>query len=484
MTSCRWTTTVALLAPLLLLTACAVGPDYHRPDDAAGPQWYATLPHDGKVASLKQWWAKFDDPLLAELIDEAEKGNPGLDQALARIAQSRAGVAAARAALAPAVDFNALTQRSESPLNATTLQTLRQASFDAAWEIDLFGGKRRGREAALARYEGAQASWHDARVSLAAEVAQQYVGLRACEALADATEEDWRSRLESERISRLKVEAGFESAADGALAVASTADAATRLSAQRAECEIGVKALVALSGVAEPDLRQRLAGRHSVVPQVAEFSVQQVPAQILMQRPDMVAAERELAATNAEIGVAEAARYPSVSLLGSIGFQSLLAGGMTVDGQSWSIGPSLSLPIFNAGRLAANADAARARYDEALAVFRGRARQAVREVEQALVRLDSASSRETDARRAEGGYSKALAAAQERWQVGMASQLELEEVRRMALASRMQRIGVQQERIVAWISLYRALGGGWSADEPVAAVDGAGRTGTSSMENH
>ena len=468
MNTSRATRVIALSALTVFLTACAVGPDYRQPETVTAPRWYANLPHEGDTTSLAQWWSQFDDPLLAELIDIAQRDNPGLNQALARIAQSRAGVTMASSALFPSVGANANAQRSKSELNQYTIpQTLEQGSFDALWEIDLFGGNRRGREAAQARYEGKQAQWHDARVSLAAEVGQEYVSLRTCEALANNLEEDLVSRRESERMSQLKVNAGFESPADGALAMASTADASARLNARRAECDISVKALVALTGLPEPDLRDRLASRVGILPTPANFSILQLPAQTLLQRPDLAAAERELAAASAEIGVAEAARYPKLTLLGSVGFQSLSVGNLTVDGNQWSIGPSLSLPIFNAGRLSANVDAAKARYDEARANYTGQARQAVREVEQTLVRLYSASTREADVKRAAEGYEKVFQAANDRWRVGAGSMLDLEETRRVAVSARAQLLGVQRERIAAWISLYRAVGGGWSVGNPV-----------------
>ncbi|MDR3411892.1 MAG: efflux transporter outer membrane subunit [Formivibrio sp.] len=460
--------TAAALVIILsaFLSACAVGPEYRRPTLSIAPQWYATLPHGGDPGNLAQWWAQFDDPLPAELIAEAQRNNPGLNQALARIAQSRAGVIAARSTLFPTLSANTLAQRSNS-IALTTPQTLGQATLDASWEIDLFGANRRGREAAQARYEGAQAQWHDARVSLAAEVAQEYVGLRACEALVKNLAEDLASRRESERLTHLKVDAGFDAPADGALASASAADAAGRVNAQRAECDISIKALVALTGLPEPDLRNRLAARTGILPTPASFTIVQLPAHTLMQRPDMAAAERELAAASAEIGGAEAARYPSLTLTGSVGFQTLRTGGITLDDKLWSFGPALSLPIFDAGRRAANVDAAQARYNEALANYTGRARQAVREVEQALVRLNSASARESDAQRAAEGYDKVFKAAEDRWRVGTGSLLELEDTRRTAVASCTQLLTVQRERIAAWISLYRAAGGGWSPTDPV-----------------
>jgi multidrug efflux system outer membrane protein len=191
----------------------------------------------------------------------------------------------------------------------------------------------------------------------------------------------------------------------------------------------------------------------------------------LMQRPDIAAAERELAAASAEIGIAQAARYPGLTLSGAIGYQTLRSGATTIDGQLWSFGPAaLSLPIFDAGRRAAAVDSAQGRYDEALAGYIGRSRQAVREVEQSLVRLDSASSREDDARRAAENYATAFRAADDRWRVGAGSLLDLEVVRRLAVVSRTQLITVQRERIAAWISLYRAAGGGWSPADPMPAT--------------
>ena len=192
------------------------------------------------------------------------------------------------------------------------------------------------------------------------------------------------------------------------------------------------------------------------------LDVDAVPVRVVSARPDVAVAERALAAASAEIGVAEAARYPRLSLLGMIGRQRQTLDGVFGIGRIWSFGPALDLPIFDAGRRAAQAEAARARYDEALAVYKGSVRKAVREVEQSLVRLDAATVREVEAKRAVEQYDKVLAAADQRWQIGLGSQIELEEVRRMALTARSQNVGVRHDGIAAWIGLYRAVGGAWS----------------------
>ena len=458
------------------LAACAVGPDYRPPSDAAPPAWFAPLPqdvaHGGSVQGLAAWWSSFDDPMVGELVGAAERSSPTLAAALARIEQSRANAAAARAGLFPSLDAKGQVIRS-STSEAFPQQTSAQVSLDALWELDLFGGVRRGREAALARYQGAQAQWHDARVSLAADTALEYVNLRACQALAALADADLASRRESDRLTQLKVKAGFESPANAALAQASVADAATRLSAQKADCDVSVKALVALTGIGEGDLRTKLAAGAAHIPAPSSFAVDSVPAHALAQRPDLAAAERAVAAASADIGGAQAARFPSITLTGSVGSAAVRTGGQTFTGATWSIGPAIDLPIFDAGRRAASVDAARARYDEALANYRARASQAVREVEQALVRLSSATEREADAARAADGYDQVLRAATDRWRIGTGSLIDVEDARRVAVNARTQLLGVQRERVAAWIGLYRAVGGGWTADAPTPDTQGA-----------
>lgn len=452
---------ITLTCLLATLTACAVGPDYRTPDLRLPSQWQAPLPHEGNPARITEWWSQFDDPLLAKLIEYAEHDSPDLAQALARIEQSRASATAARSGLWPALTASAQARRSGGDGVMTQSQRLASASLDASWEIDLFGANRRGSEAAEARLEGAQAAWHNARVSLAAEVAQTYLGLRTCEALLADAERDLDSRRITEQLTLKKSSAGFSSPADDALAQASAAEAANRVLSQRVECDISIKSLVFLTGQAESELRANLQTRRGLLPFPRNLEVEALPANVIAHRPDVAASERAVAAASADIGGAEAARYPRLSLSGTIGPQFLNVDGNKQQGSVWSFGPALDLPIFDAGRRAANADAARVRYAEALAAYRGRVRQAIREVEQSLVRLGSATQQEDEARSAAQGYNKAFQAAEARWQAGLGSQLELEELRRMALAARSTEINVKSASIAAWIGLYRAVGGGW-----------------------
>lgn len=457
------------LLAALLLSACALGPRYESPRLPAPSQWHAELPHGGDPTLAAQWWSGFDDPLVAELVSAAENASPTLAQALARIEQSRAAAGIARAGELPSLSASAGKTRSGG--DDLPNQSLRRGSLDALWELDLFGANRRAHEAASARFESAQYQLHDARVSIAAEVAQEYLSLRACEALVKSAQSDLASRRESERLTLMKVKVGFDAPADGALASASAADGAARLDAQRAECEIAVKALVALTGLDEQALRDKLAERTARLPMPAALDVASVPATALSQRPDIAALERDMAAASADIGAAEAARYPRITLSGSIGVQSLLVGGAKTEGQVWSFGPALDLPIFDAGRRAANADAARARYDEAVAGYKGRIVQAVREVEQNLVRLQAATLRENNVVIAAEGYEQSFRAANDRWRVGVGSLLDLEAARRTAVGARDQVLAVRRERVAAWIGLYRALGGGWQTAATATAAN-------------
>ena len=401
--------------------------------------------------------------------------------ARSRIEQSRATRIAAGAALGPSLDASASVSRGRSLQSGAgsdlaPIVTTTQGGLQASWEIDLFGGNRASRDAAGERLAGAQAQWHDARVSVAAEVANQYYSLRSCRQLVGVTRADAASRQETARLSSLSTRAGFTAPATDALARASAAEASGRATQQSAQCELDLKALVALSGLAEPDIRQKLALAQELHAQAAIVSIANVPADALAQRPDLFSAEREVAAASAEIGSAEAQRYPRLSLGGAIGASRFSSGGVTADLTTWSVGPlALSLPLLDGGRRAANVRAAQARYDEAAALYRARVRQAVREVEEALVNLQSTAAREGDAQTAVAGYRTSFTGTEARYQSGLASLVELEDARRSLLAAEITRVSLQGQRLSAWVALYRAMGGGWTP-----ALAGASATEISS----
>ena len=470
---------IACAALPLLLPACALQTPPASVTAQTPLQWFAPLPaaqpldglpHKGTLTDLTRWWAQQGDPLLVELIAAAQAVSPTVASARSRVEQARATRVAAGAALLPALDASASTSRGRSQQGvgpgAVPISSSIQAGLQASWEIDLFGGRLAGRDAASQRLTGAQAQWHDARVSVAAEVANQYQSLLTCRQLVSVTAADAVSRSETARLSGLSTSAGFTAPATDALARASAAEASSRATQQRALCELDIKALVALTGLTEPDIRQKLASAPVPPAHAATIFIASLPADTLAQRPDVFNAEREVAAASADIGSAQAERYPRLSLSGSIGNTRVRTGGVGSSLDTWSIGPlALSLPLFDAGRRAANVDAAVARYEEAAALYRARVRQAVREVEEALVNLQSTAARREDARLAADGYRAAFTGTEARYKSGLGNLLELEDARRTLLAAETGLLSLQRERANAWVALYRATGGGWSASD-------------------
>ena len=456
----------------LVLGGCAL-PTVQRPPVAATVstpwRWDAPLPHGASPQELGRWWEQLGDPLLAQLVSAAQEASPTLASAQARVAQSRAARDIAAAATAPTLDGSVGLQRNRAQPQ-TPPATGLSAALQADWEIDLFGARRLATDAAQARLEGAEAGWHEARVSVAAETAAQYFRQRACEQQVQITAMDAESRAQTFRLTTLSRQAGFSAPATEALARASAADANGRLTAQRGQCAQDTAALAALTGWSAGQLRQRLASAPIDLAPQTSLGITTVPAAALAQRPDLYRAERDIVAASADAGSADANRYPRLALSGNIGVLAFRAAGVSDQMATWSLGPlALSIPLADGGRREADVRAAQARYDEAVADYRARVRDAVREVEQALLRLASTEQQADDAATAEAGYRQWLAATQRRYDNGLASLMELEETRRTALQAANTLLALRSERIQAWIALYRAMGGGWSAPQPPVA---------------
>lgn len=459
-----------LVTTSLWLGGCAVGPTYEAPAPTVTLTWQAPVPHGGQQADLSQWWAQFDDPTLVQLITWAEADSPTLTQAWARIEQARATLVTAQAGGRPQLGSSASASRSQQASGTqSSIVSTRSLGLDVSWEIDLFGRIQRSAEAASARIEARQADWHDARISLAAEVADTYVQYRTCGLLVKAYTDELNSITATQKATASMVNAGLSAPSDDALAQASLAGTRSSWLNQKAQCDLLVKSLVDLTGQPEPELRTALDQGQAHIPDPHHgLAVDSVPAQVLRQRPDLAALERELAAASADIGAAEADLYPSLSLAGSIS-RSFTRGGSALT--SWSFGPQLSLPILDGGQRRAQIDTAQASYTSALASYRQGVRSAVKEVEQALVYLDSAVQRSQAARRAHEQYQRYLSASAANWRAGTISLLNLEEARRAALSAELEDISLQQNQVLYWIALYKALGGGWTADTPATSPD-------------
>lgn len=465
--------TVALTA-LLGVGGCAadhgllatVGPDYQPGTPRVAQAWQAPVAHGGEAAQLLRWWEQFDDPALLALMSAAQHESATLAQAAGRIEQARASAVAAGALGIPTLDALASASRSAFTFGGPALiRNQVQAGMQSSWEIDLFGGAARHRQAAAATLASSAAAWHDARVSLAAEVANAYVNYRYCEVQRGIAQTDADSRSEAARITESAAKAGFQSPSAAALARATAADAANGLAQRRTQCEVALKGMVALTAMEEPALRSLLAGSSGMLPEPAQFRIDGVPARVIAQRPDLAQAERDLAAASAQIGVQEATRFPNLTLSGNILPSRVSVNGgpaLTVD--TWSIGPTLLLPLIDGGRRRANVEAARAQYAALEVAFRARVRNAVREVEEALVRLAGANERTAEVAQTAAGLKESLEATEVRAKAGFASQLELLDARRAALTGEASEAAWRQERVSAWIALYRAVGGGWDGE--------------------
>lgn len=448
-----------------LLSACALGPDFVRPSP---PQavWHAPLPHGGKVENLLRWWEQWDDPILTQLVEQAEQHNPTLDMALAKLAEVRANAGASDAASYPAVGANTGLTRSKTVFGTQVLkQTQGNFKFDAGWELDLFGKVQRGQEAAHARLQAKVAGWHEARISLAGEVAGAYVELRACEASEALAEKELASRRTTRDLIELKRNAGFVSTSDSARNQAAWNNASATLAARQGDCARQVNRLAALTGLDYAGLQARLQARHGQLPAIKQMALDEVAARALSQRPDVAGAEAEWAAASADVGVAKADLFPSLNLLGSIGLSRLVVSGMTTDASTWSFGPALKIPVFDGGGTSGRVNAAKARYDYAQASYQKTVRAAVQEIEDALVRLDVANRRSEQNRDALGNHRAILQAGQSRRDAGLANQLEVEEMQRAAWLAEDAMLGSQRDSALAWITLYKALGGDWERAE-------------------
>ncbi|MBS1210440.1 MAG: hypothetical protein H6R19_2838 [Proteobacteria bacterium] len=449
---------LALLG-LAFLAGCAVGPDYRKPVVTTPDQWQ--IKQSGKLSELQDWWARFEDPSLNTLLVSAQKESTSLAKATAAIEKARASRMSAESGFGPTLDASADATSSGSLKHNGGVTHKLGTLLDASWELDLFGKTRRSMESADALIAAREADWHDARISLAAEVVADYVDYRACRIKQKYYEEQVESQTKTTELTRIAANAGFTAAADARLAEASEASTRATARAQKTECEVLVKTLVALTNIEETSLRTVLRSEVAGLPEPIGLRVDSVPANLLRQRPDVVAAERALASASALIGVAEAARWPTLTLSGSVGISKTQGTSLSAP---WSFGPALKLPIFDGGSISASIKSAKADYDSALATYQQTIRDAVKEVEQSLTRLDNVSEREEALSKSAEGYRAYLIATEQNWRAGGVSQLDLETARRSAISAEVSLLELQQNRLSYWIALYKAVGGGWQAE--------------------
>lgn len=463
----------------LLLGACTLGPQYQRPEIAVPPvyredaPWKEAAPADHLPKD--DWWRMYGDATLDALQNEARLANQDVAAAVARLERARAAARISRADLLPRLDLDPSARRGRTPedlapgtggFTATSLQL----PLDLSYEIDLWGRVRRSVEAAGAEYQAGAADLHNLLLSVHAEVARNYFGLRTLDAEVALLERTLSLREQNLRL----VESLFKNGQVGRLDVAR---AETELASAEAEAA-GLRrlraqlehALALLVGRPVADFSLPAAPLDLEPPAIAPG----LPSALLERRPDVAAAERRMAAANARIGVAHAAFFPAVRLTGSAGYGSNeLSSLFSWDNRAWSLGPAISLPIFDAGRNRAGLEQARAAHEEAIANYRQSLLIAFREVEDALSDLRYLAEQGQAEDRATSSAREAAELSGKRYRSGLVSYLEVVDAERTALASERAATRILGQRLQAGVSLIKALGGGWS-DEVLPMVEPAG----------
>ncbi len=465
-----------LLLPMTLiaLAGCTVGPDYQGPPQVAAPSLAAgRLPHAPlalpTAPAPARWWQALGDAQLDALIDTALTSSPDLASAEARLRQSRAGLHSEQASGRPKVDAGATLLRMRSP-NTSALGydsgrgplSLYLASFDASWEVDLFGGTRRAVEAASASADASAAQLADSQVRLAAEVVQAYVDLRDRQARlalveASAATEDQALDLTQQRRAR---GVASQLQLEQVLTQADTTRA-RRLPLQ-AEIIQALDQLAALSGLAPGELDARLAAPQPL-PQVPATVPLADPAALLKARPDVRVAERQLASSQARIGEQTAGWFPKLSLYGSLGFSagdpSHLA---RSDNATWLAVPRLTWNALDFGRVAASVNSAEAGRDEALAHYQAVVLEALRDADTALARYGHQRENVVLLRDIEASATRAASLTGQRYRAGTASTLDWLDAERTRFEAEQNRIAGDAQLLKDFTSLHKALGLGWA----------------------
>lgn len=463
---------LVMLAGLGLAGCAAVGPDYTPPTPEVPTGWYrldasaqpaarAEAPGD-----LSQWWKNLNDPLLSELIADALQTSPDLRSAQARLHEARARRTVAAAGRFPSVTASGAANRSQSSEESGSGATRNaySAGFDASWEIDVFGSVRRSVEAAEADLESSVASLHNARVSLASEVALNYVEVRALQIRLGIARANLASQSETLQLTDWRAQAGLVSSQDVEQARSNREQTRAQIPALETSLGEAEHTLDVLLGKSPGTLHVRLAAAGNLPAVPAQIAVG-IPADTLRQRPDVRAAERTLAAETARVGVAAAARYPAFNLSGSIGLEALTLGTLGNSGAATSsLLAGITGPIFDAGRLRAQVEIQDAVREQAQVSYEQSVLTALQEVENALVSL--ARNRERGEALANAAESARNAAqlAQQRYSAGLIDFQSVLDTERSVLSIEDSLASTRADGVLALIRLYKALGGGWSKE--------------------
>jgi len=466
---------IGIAGPSILLAACtAVGPDYESPDTDLAPGFHGAdaAGHGGSVRP--DWWEVLDDARLTGYVRDAVESNHDLEIGRARIREARALRRVASSRSLPGVGAGASHQSFETSENdvlgsrglGRIDDDLFDASFDAQWEIDVFGGVRREAESADARLGAAVEAQRATLLSVVSEVARNYVELRGAQrrlVLADRNIEIQSDTLE---LVANKEQAGLASELDVQRAGSQLRITRSRVPELRAVVHAAALRIAVLTGRLPHELLDELAEQRPI-PAPAEIVPVGLPSELLLRRPDVRAAELELHAATADIGIATAELYPRFFLTGMAGVQSVsFTDAFDAASGAWSIGPRVLWPLFQGGRLRANVSAAEARRDAAYQRFRQVVMTALEDVERSLVDYAEEQLERRELERAVLASTRAAELATALYDEGLTDLLTVIDAERTLRDVEDQLAASETAAALEMIRLYKALGGGWEVFEP------------------
>lgn len=449
---------------LLFLAGCTLlSPDVTHPRMDVPEHWMHGAAHATEKADLSRWWEQLNDPVLTALIELSAQNSPDLKAALAKLHEARARRALAEGNRFPTVDVRFSASRSRSSTGPAGYATshLYDAGFDAAWEPDVFGGLRRAVEAAAAGVEASQFDLYDVQVTLAAEVALNYVELRATQQRLAIARANLATQDETLQITTWRAQAGLATELEVEQARSNRAQTEASLPILNTSITEAENRLAILTGQTPGRLHDRLQ-THSPLPAVPERVAIGIPADTLRQRPDVRAAERRLAAETARIGQETAALYPAFSLRGSFGWTAITLGGLGGAGSVVSsLAGSVLQSVFDANRIRSRIAIQNAVQEQALAAYEKTVLTALAEVENALAAYADNRERQKALRQAVHASRQAAQLARQRFESGLVDFQKVLDTERTQLATEDALATTEAEGITALIRLYKALGGGW-----------------------
>ena len=474
-----------------LSAGCAVGPDYVRPNMPLPERFQAPAATESRQAKsgadLATWWTGFDDPQLTRFVTLALEQNLDLAQASARVMQARAGLGAANAALLPAGNVAGQAARAYQSVETPLGQILNsnpgfdrygnayETNLGASWELDLFGGLRRGQEAALAAYQSSEAGAVATRLAVAAQTADIYITLRGLQARLDIARRQVRTQQELLTLLNLLHGKGLTAELQVRQAEGALAQARAAVPVLEAGLDMALNALDVILG-SPPGTHRAEMIETGAIPTAPRIAVTGSPGELLRRRPDLIVAERRLAASSARIGVAIAEYYPKLSLGGLIGSAtSVSSGNLFTSGASQAAGVlGLRWRLFDFGRINAQIEQAKGQEAEMLAAYRLAALRATEEVENALSAWVRREEQAAVLTQGVDSLGRARGASFAAYQKGVVSLIEVLQADESLLRASDARVQAQTESARAAVAAFRALGGGWQPRESDADAASAG----------